>query len=147
MARGAIISKLKPYIINIFFFKWLMKQRQHIIKVNKSNRTIEAKLFHSSNHHNCLSYQFLGGKTIKNVNKRKRYGQNSWTSCEWRAWHLLNYKEASKNEDLNTLQLPSEEDNARILMALSSWLDIYLILLTNNMPLSLTFLFLIRFSI
>ncbi len=31
------------------------------------NRTTEAQLFHSSNHHKWIPYQILGSKTVKNV--------------------------------------------------------------------------------
>ncbi len=31
------------------------------------NRTTEAQLFHSSNHHKWLPYRIIGGKAVKNV--------------------------------------------------------------------------------
>ena len=36
-------------------------------EINKVNRTTEAQLINSSNHHKWLPYQILGGKTVKNV--------------------------------------------------------------------------------
>ena len=34
---------------------------------NKVNRTTEAKIFHSSNHHKWPPYQILGGKTVGDI--------------------------------------------------------------------------------
>ncbi len=40
---------------------------KNITKENKANNTTEAQLFHPFNHHKWIPNQFLGGKTLKNV--------------------------------------------------------------------------------
>ncbi len=53
-------KKVHYLSIQLSFFLFILKE-------NKVNRTTEAQLFHSSDHHEWLLYWILGGKSVKNV--------------------------------------------------------------------------------